>query len=200
MSPSFRPRLRPRGSNGTRGRSRPSDTPNPRERPGPWPPVARPGLLGPPWRGWARHPRTGSLERPFGPPQVRAAIPARHPEGPAGWWLPHRPLPSRGGSHHRAAARACDPTRNSQVARRLTGGNSGRNHRRWSTCGRPSIALSRPGVSRSADIATSACGDGSCERPTCRRASLAGWALVGRTEGEAAAAASAPYGSSVMTV
>ena len=79
-----------------------------------------------------------------------------------------RPAPSRPGSRRLEVVAAGGPARSSRDWRPPIVGSAGRWRRRWWSDGRPSIWPSRPGVSHSADSATSACPDGSCEPDGCR--------------------------------
>ena len=78
--------------------------------------------------------------------------------------------PSTAGSRRPRGLATPVETAVAEGARRRSGGSGGRCRRRWRTDGRPSSAPSRPGESRNADSATSACIDGSCEHRACRGA------------------------------
>ena len=119
--------------------------------------------------------RIRAAERPFDPCPARAARPSPLSVAAAASPPVGRPTPSTHGSRRRAAACAGGPARSSRSGRRPIVGSGGRIRRRWWIDGRPSSAPSRPGVSRSADSATSACPDGSCARSIV--STLAGCAL-----------------------
>ena len=66
------------------------------------------------------------------------------------------------------AGAVADRARSSRAGRRPSDGSADRSRRRCWSDDRPSSGPSRPGGSRSADIATSACADGSCDVGRCR--------------------------------